>query len=62
MQKGTDDHRRQNEKKKQWLTGGKLMGAKINTNTLVILGDPARRDDCHSLIGSLGTQISFVIF
>lgn len=47
---------------KQWFTGGKVMGAKINTNALGILGDPARRDDCQSLIGSLGTQIKFVTF
>lgn len=50
------------KRKKQCLTGGKLMGAKINTKALGILGDPARRDDCQSLIGSLGTQIKFVTF
>lgn len=59
MQKGADE---ETKRKKQWLTGGKLMGAKINTKALGILGGPARRDDCHSLIGSLGTQINFVTF
>lgn len=38
------------------------MGAKINTKALGILGGPARRGDCHHLIGSLGTQINFVTF